>query len=144
MAVSGGPYLSSAIFCEKILREADGVLSAIRIFDRWIVRGNTKEMPATTIPLALMVVFRAGIMRGKSQIKLSPMSPSGQQLPSIEFPVLFEGDDDRGIGIVATIGFLASEEGLYWFDLLHGEELITRIPLRVLYQQIGIAGPDKP
>jgi len=100
-------------------------------------------MLVTTIPLTVMVVFKAGIIRGKSAVKLSPTAPSGQQSPSIEFPVFFEGDDDRGIGILATIGFLAQEEGLYWFDVLHGEELVTRIPLRVLYQQIGIAGPEK-
>jgi len=41
MASSGGPYLSTALFCEKVLREAAGVLSAIRIFDRWTVRGNS-------------------------------------------------------------------------------------------------------
>lgn len=30
-----GPYLNAALICEKMLREADGVLSPIRIIDRY-------------------------------------------------------------------------------------------------------------
>ena len=34
-------YLQMAVFCEKVLREADGVLSVIRIVDRFTVGGAT-------------------------------------------------------------------------------------------------------
>lgn len=38
---------------------------------------------------------------------------------------------------VGTRLLLVDEEGLYWFDIYMAEELVTRMPLRVLYQQIG-------
>jgi hypothetical protein len=35
------------------------------------------------------------------------------------------------------------EEGLYWFDVHVGDRLVTRMPLRVLYQRtIGPAAPQ--
>ena len=36
----GGPYLHAAHFCEKLLTEKDGVLSAIRIIDRITVTAS--------------------------------------------------------------------------------------------------------
>ena len=58
-------------------------------------------------------------------------------MPAIEFPVNFEGDDDRGINIVANINFAVQEEGLYWFTVLLENQSVTRVPLRILYQRIG-------
>lgn len=55
------------------------------------------------------------------------------------FPVLFEGDDDRGNALIAQMNFVANQEGLYWFDVHLNEELATRMPLRVAYQQAGPA-----
>jgi len=136
------PYLAMAILCERVLREADGVISVIRVFDRSMVTGPTEEMPPTNIPLTLVISFKSGFMRGKGVVRLNPKSPSGKDLPGLQFPVLFEGDDDRGIAIVATLGFLVQEEGLYWFDVLVQEEVVTRIPLRVLYQRVGYATPQ--
>ncbi len=59
-----------------------------------------------------------------------------------EFPVLFEGQD-RGVAIVAPMTLVLDEEGLYWFDVTFEEKLVTRIPLRVLYQRVGQSSPGK-
>lgn len=137
------PYLSAAVFCEKVLQERDGVMSAIRIVDRFQFSGTEKEMAPKTLNATLLLIFKSGFFRGKLSIKLSPKSPSGKQLPELEFPALFEGDD-RGVGIVAAMGFVAQEEGLYWFDVLLQEQLITRIPLRVLYHTLTRSGSPEP
>jgi hypothetical protein len=85
-----------------------------------------------------VVMFKVGILRGKNTIRIRPISPNGQEMPSMEFPMLFEGDEDRGVGVLTEVNFPVSEEGLYWFDVFLLDELITRMPLRVTYQQIGM------
>ena len=64
-------------------------------------------------------------------------------MPSIDIPVLFEGDDERGVVIAAETNFEVDEEGLFWFDLAVMGETVTRMPLRVEYQQTAIPGGTK-
>ena len=137
------PHLAVAVFCEKVLKEADGVLSIIRIVDRFRVRGTTPEMGRQTIHSTGVIVFRAGFMRGKTTISIKPQSPSKKEMPSIDIPVLFEGDDERGVVIAAETNFEVDEEGLFWFDLAVMGETVTRMPLRVEYQQTAIPGGTK-
>ena len=135
-------HLHIATFCEKVLREADSVLSLIRIVDRFTVRGETDEMPPTTLRFMTVISFKSGFMRGKQKIKLQPVSPTGQDLPSMEMPVLFEGDDDRGTTIGFEMNWIANEEGRYWWDVYLNDELVTRMPLTVIYErtQMAMAG----
>lgn len=130
-----GPWLSSAFFCEKVLREADGVISAIRIIDRINIVGDSDEMPPTPFQATLVIVLKSGEMRGPARVRVAPTTPSNQPMPVIEFPVYFEGDADRGVGIVAETRFAIPEAGLFWFDVQMADSTITRIPLRVVYQK---------
>ncbi|MGH9376236.1 MAG: DUF6941 family protein [Terriglobia bacterium] len=130
-----GPYLNAALLCERVLSEADGILTAVRIIDRFIVSGPNPEMFPATLPMSLLIMLKSGDFRGPSVIKLITETPSAQQLPTLEFQVNFEGDNDRGVNVVANISFQAQEPGIYWFTLLQQEQPLTRIPLRVLYQR---------
>ena len=69
-----------------------------------------------------------------------PVTPSGKQLPPIvETNALFEGDE-RGTITAGPLPLIATEEGLYWFDVYVEEDLLTRIPLRLIYQRLPM--PD--
>jgi hypothetical protein len=57
-------------------------------------------------------------------------------LPEQLIPVLFEGED-RGANLILALNMVVDQEGVYWFNILLEEELITRIPLRILYQRVG-------
>jgi hypothetical protein len=133
MPVTGGPYLGAAIFCEKVLRETDGVLSLIRVVDRWTVNGVAEVMPLTVIQTTLVIMLKSGIHRGSSQITLTPTSPSGKLMQAVTLPTIFEGDDDRGVAAIANIGFPVQEDGVYWFDLEVDGQQMTKLPLRVAY-----------
>lgn len=139
-----GPHLQLAVFCEKVLVERDGVPSIVRVIDRFNISGNAPEMPPNQISFTIFVSFKAGFYRGKASLKLSPIPPSGKDLPAMTFPLLFEGDDERGVFIQANMSMVIQEEGLYWFDVsLQGlatqDIAFTRMPLRVVYQQLGFA-----
>ena len=66
-------------------------------------------------------------------------TPSGLKLPDQLLPVLFEGDD-RGVNLIIAFNMVIDQEGVYWFDVMLDERLLTRVPLRILYQRIGQSG----
>lgn len=138
-------HLSMAVFCEKVLRESDNVLSVIRVIDRFNVFGPT---PALTqpqlLPFTVLISFKSGILRGKQLLEIRPISPSGSDMQRLSFPMLFEGDDERGNALIAQMSLSFSEEGLYWFDVYLNEESVTRMPLRITYQQAGFSIQGEP
>ena len=91
-------------------------------------------MSPRPIETTLVISFKAGGAVGKHYVKVCPRKPSGQSMNAFEYPVLFEGED-RGVGIVAQMSFTVEEEGLYWIDIEFLESVVTRIPLRVIYQR---------
>jgi hypothetical protein len=54
-----------------VLREADGVISAIRIIDRINLTGDADEMPPTVFQTTLVIVLKSGAMRGPARIAAS-------------------------------------------------------------------------
>lgn len=127
-----------------MLKEADGSVSLIRIFDRYSVAAPTPQSPQQPLPLNLVIMMRSGIFRGPATIKIKATSPSGTDLPTLEFPVHFEGDDERATLLAMNIGFTPPEQGLYWFDVVLDEKLVTRIPLRVVFQRMGPVTAQPP
>jgi len=132
-----GPHLAVAVICEKALQEQDGVLSLIRIIDRVTVGATgpdvPEDMPATPIAFTVVIALKSGTARGRHKLSLRPEDPSGLQLSALEMPVHFEGED-RGANLIVNFGLMAEREGLYWIDAFFGNDLLTRIPLRIVYQ----------
>jgi hypothetical protein len=117
---SGGPYITAVFFCERVLREQDNVMSFIRAIDKWTVQGPAESMQPTMISLTLVVMGKSGMHRGSGMITLTPTTPSGEKMPPIAMPVVFEGDNDRGFAATGTIGFPAKKPehtGLNWLSM---------------------------
>ena len=57
-------------------------------------------------------------------------------MPQLSTPVLFEGDE-RGVNLFVNLNLQVKEEGLYWFDVLVEDAVMTRIQLRVMYQRVS-------
>jgi hypothetical protein len=134
-----GPYLITAVLCERAIQENDGVLSLIRMVDKIT---NTIAGPSPTVPdtmppvsvnLTLVIVMKPGEARGRYMITVRPEAPSGQQLSEVELPVSFAGSPDTGANVLFGINMIATEEGVYWFDILLDGQLLTRTPLRIEY-----------
>lgn len=129
----GGPYLTIAVLCEKVLQEKDGVPSIIRVVDRITISGHSPSMPPTQISPTLVVAMKAGMFRGVADLEIQPFLPSGTRGPSLRVPLEFQGDDERGPFAVLQLGFLVTEPGLYWFEIKLSGMLMTRVPMRVVY-----------
>jgi len=140
---SSGPYLIAALLCEKVLQEKDDTISVIRIVDRLAVTvnalGSPETMQPTAVSLNALISLKSGSARGRGTVKWRVETPSGLKLPDQLLPVLFEGDD-RGVNLIIDLNMVIDQEGVYWFDVILDEKLLTRIPLRILYQRIGQGG----
>jgi len=134
-----GPHIAMAVFCEQVLEEKSGVLSVIRIIDRINLSAGAEapeEMPEFPLNMKAIVALKSGFCRGKYTVTVKPRTPSGQELAAVNLPVLLEGDD-RGTNLVLHFALGVKEEGLYWFDVLIEEKLLTSMPLRILYQRFA-------
>ena len=139
-APPGGPYLQMAFFCEKILTEADGVTSFIRQVDRLTTAasgpGAPAKMPTTNFTAFMAIVLKSGAAQGSAEVKLFRERPSGLRDadPLFTVTVFLEGAE-RGVGLYGPVNMTFEEAGLYWFDLYADETLMTRMPIRVIYQR---------
>ena len=133
----GGPYVQVATICAMPLVDNTGLLSVIRMIDRIPVGGPTDEMQPTPLhQLWLVLVLKSGDMKGvKCTLAITPITPSGKRLPPAQAGVLFEGDE-RGTITMTPLALVAEEEGLYWFEITVENSVLTRIPLRVMYQKV--------
>ena len=133
----GGPYLEAALLCEKVLTEQDGVKSVIRIIDR-VNRTATGPSPPTEMEpfeydIFLLLKFKSGRARGVHTVKVQPAKPSGELMKPLINNVLFEGEEDRGVDIIAQMHFTFDQTGIYWLHVYLNDVQITQVPLRVIY-----------
>jgi len=142
-----GPYVTLATICEKVLQEADGVISLIRTVDRIVVTATVRgqgdsppaELPQGLLQPTLVVALRAGDAIGRHPVSIRVEQPTGVSLPPQTFDVNFEGGVAGGVNLILQMQIEALE-GLYWFDVLVNDDLLTRVPLRVAYQRVPGAG----
>ncbi len=87
----GGPYLTMAVLCEKVLEEKDGVPSLIRIAERFNIAGPSPSMQPTVVSPMLVIGMRAGMFRGPAIVEVQPVLPSGQLRPAIDIADSFRG-----------------------------------------------------
>lgn len=138
------PWVQVAALCQTALIENTGQLSVIRIIDRINLAGITPELQPTPIQLTMAIVLKSDEMQGNWPVTVRCTSPQGVVTNGPEMPFLFEGND-RGVQVVLPMGLIATEQGVYWFDvLIEGDIILTRVPLRVIYQRVqmppGTAG----
>jgi len=132
-----GPYVQFATICDRVLREADGVLSIIRAVDRVIITADPEapsELPEGRLTLTLVVSLKSDDARGRHPVTIQVHEPSGIAEEPKALEALFEGEE-RGVNLLVDFDLVA-KEGLYWFDIGIHDRLLTRVPLRVIYQRI--------
>jgi hypothetical protein len=143
MTFETGPYLKMACFCERLLREADGVATVVRVIDR-LIHTEAKpdasaEMPPVTYEMKLVLMLIPGSAVGRHELKIEREPPSGIREKPIALTVQLEGGN-RGANVVMDTKMTFPLEGLYWFNVYFDDVLLTKMPFQVLYQRISIPG----
>jgi hypothetical protein len=146
MAGEDRPYVNLAVVCEKVLRETDDVLSLIRIVDRVTVQvaagAQTPPIPPL-IPISFVVGLKSGGYVGSVPVKVQIDTPSGSEWPEVETPARFEEGADQGAVIILPVRFPAQDEGVYWFTVRVSGEVVTRVPLRVIRNEVTQTVPPQ-
>jgi hypothetical protein len=153
-----GPYVSVAALCEYVLDEKDNRISCIRFLDRIEINRTYsrplkpgEEIP-TLVPLLQVTGFlalKSGNFKGKKMLDFNVLKPSGEPMKEEEgqttesFPLLFEGDE-HGVQVILRMSLKLEVEGLYWIEAkLDGEQIIARIPLRVVFSHTQADGSQE-
>src|SRR4051794_17210696 len=81
------PYVGAAFVCDRVLRETDGVQSAIRIVDKFTVTTKS-DLPSDTehgLQMTAFVNLKSGDVRGAHALRLRLCYPSGKtkDLPTL-------------------------------------------------------------
>lgn len=134
--IYSGPWLSAAYFCEKVLHEQDGVLSTIRIIDRFVQSATgpdaQEDMPPFKVDLFAFISLKAGTATGRHTLLLRMTKPDGTLDPASNL-LDVQLSEGTGANAIIRVQFLAEMEGMYWFDLRFDDQLLTRMPLSIVY-----------
>jgi hypothetical protein len=137
--IDGGPHLSVAVLCQNALEEKDGVHSLIRMIDRLtLTTGPVEAMPEFQANLLLFLSFKSGSAKGPYEAKVVLVNPEGEDQQHVTIPFFCEGEE-RGNNIRVMLAVPFKRPGLYWFNILLGDQLITRVPLRVIHMKTAHA-----
>ena len=129
------PFVVVATMCEKVLLEADGVTSAIRIVDTFSVEpiANASPDARPVIQLSGLVALKSGDLVGNFTVAVVFENADGERTavsPAGGWPVRFNGGE-HGVQIKLDFRVEINRLGLVWFDVLFEDELLTRIPVRL-------------
>ena len=129
-----GPFVSMAVFCERLDRQPDGTVDVVGVVDGVSLSADATpdddDAAAPVVRLLGLVSIRAGEARGRHTLSLRAHFPDGELGATLTRPIELS---DQAPG--ATIGFPfeleARDTGTYWFDVAYDDTLLTRIPLVV-------------
>lgn len=123
------PLLAAAFTCERILREADEVISAIRIVDTFTAHESLPDDAPINVSLWAMIYFKSGPATGRYTVSLAMHPQGGENRPMGEpMPIdLLGGAHGTTLGVELHIA--VKQAGLYWVDVLVDGEMVTSMPI---------------
>jgi len=136
------PSLRIAALCERVLEEKDGSLSLIRLIDRLVITAEgtdvPKELPPGQVPLTALMSWISGL--GNYEAKIRVDFPDGNSFESPTLPFYLDSLD-KVQNLVVRLVLPVKRSGIYWFNFVLGDEIKSRVPLRVIYQRKQLPRP---
>lgn len=134
----GGPFLSVAAFCDNVMQDTDGTMSAIRIIDK--INVNIPAAAPITVPsesaklpvaVWLLLMFKSGSAKGKHELSLNITSPSGKRGKALKQEVVMSPEPSGGVNVKIHFSLGIAKGGLFLVDVLMDGRVMTRMPLLV-------------
>lgn len=139
MAFEDGPYVQAACFCDLVIEDKSGVLSLIRVIDTLThtEAGPTPpdDMPPVPYSMKLVLMLKAGLARGRYNLKVVPEKPTGGTENPVVLTAYFDGEE-KGQNVVINVNFTFTIEGLYWFNVYLDDQKLTAMPFRTKYNRL--------
>ncbi|MHC4178945.1 MAG: DUF6941 family protein [Planctomycetota bacterium] len=128
------PLLAAAVLCERVLQEEGNVASLIRLIDTFNIVGESRSLPPGIIEFTMFLYFKSGEAKGRRRLKIISRTPKGEEIQTHERDLEFRGEQ-HGVSVNIISRMALKQKGLYWFDVLINDQLMTKIPLHVCYRQ---------
>jgi hypothetical protein len=134
-----GPYIRIATLCEALIEERDGLWTVVRMLDRMTRHAVGPQAPGEmepfTVSTHLALHIDTGEARGNHEIAIRLEAPSGLSEQLLATTVTLESAD-RGVRFHFPGQIAVTSAGLYWFIILFDNQVLTRVPLRILYERL--------
>jgi hypothetical protein len=141
-AEEDGPFVTAALICERVLREDDGALSAVRMVDMVTLTPIDEPIPegtaalATGLRLFLLVSFKGGVLGSQHVLTVIGHSPSGasETFPpsAAELNTTVPGAAP-GFNVIVHLQMGMKSQGVYWFEVRLDDRKVTAVPLLVAF-----------
>ena len=127
------PFVQAACLCENILTSQDGVISAIRMFDRVTVSipPNLPEEIKPTVQLNVLVALKSNGHQGKYMIELVIHGPTKTHPPN-SLEIEFKPEYAAGATIQVEFQFGIATFGQCSIDVNWYGDLLTKIPFTLV------------
>ena len=127
------PYVQVACLCEKVLRDRDDVASLIRIVDTYTV--NFPENVGLRAALTAFISLKSGDLKGAYKVGLVLVDPEDKRAPLQTWDVVLEGGV-HGTNVQVNFMIDQPKTGTYGFEVMWGDEVLTRIPFRLRKKEV--------
>lgn len=147
------PYVTAALFCDKVIESKDNTISAIRIIDsiqtqlaadpttlQAVAQAHGGKLPNPAIQVTGLFCVKAGDLEGKWNLRLDAVSPAGKRIEIQKLPIELHGAD-FGVNLVINLTYAVELDGIHWFELFFEDRVLTRVPLRITRSAQRVQGP---
>lgn len=132
------PFVALACICEKLLQDKDDVLTLVRVVDTYYLQlpEGAPEGVVGGLDLSGVISIKSGDVKGEFEMLVVLRTPDGKTKPITDkpIPVVLNGGE-HGVNIKLSITVAVKEYGLYWFDVMWGNDVLTSIPLKLVQGQ---------
>lgn len=130
------PFVQAACLCEKVLQEKDGVPSLIRVVDTYTMDEPSNLPPGYTLAtqLTLFISLKSGDLSGIFEVGLRLHQPNEKSHPTQTWPIELKGQE-HGANLIIQFSLNNPRVGLYWMDVMWGDEILTKIPFRLKFKE---------
>ncbi len=133
---SGGPYLDAALICEDVIQEKDYALTPVRLVNRLTIHDQAPSPGVVlSLPLLLLISFKAGDICGERKFSLYLVTPSGKRNEFLKDGSLKTFDaGDSGANAVIHLHLPYESDGTYWIEVVMNRKRYSRVPLTLLFK----------
>ncbi len=131
---SNMPYVQVAAFCERFTVKPNRGITITKLIDTLFAWPAPAKGQFVITPVSAVFGFKSQPGLSKRTVRLFINTPSGIRRPLLTFDVNFAGNEKGPIAAM-RMDLPVREEGVYWIDVTTGGVTLTRMPLRVVFQE---------
>lgn len=136
--------MAAAVFCERAIEDKEGVLSLIRVVDKFSVMPLVprdassgpipEQMPPVPLHITMVLMLKSGNASGNHEVQFLIEDPSGETkaLPEAPVPVLLT--EGGGTNLTVALQLDVHHTGMFWVHVLVDGRELTEMPLDVVIQ----------